>query len=303
MKGARGSATPRSRRPATRGVRLPRRDRHRAGEKGDVRNLTNSVGAHDRFPRGRPTAARSPGSPTPSGEYQLYIGSQDGKGDPRAIKVPGEGFYSAPVWSPDSQKIAYFDNSQSVYWLDVKSGVAKKIASQPIYGPAVIISYAWSPDSKWLAYAMDNQSMITTVYVYSTEQGKSFQVSDGMSDVSDPLFDKCGKYLYFFASTDAGPVKDWFAQSNADMRSTSGIYLAVLQNDLVVAARAGERRREAGGRRGSRTPRSRRPTRAGRQARRPRPEEKRRRRKTRRSASTSRASSIASSICRSRRRR
>ena len=203
------------------------------GEKGDVRNLTNSVGAHDRFPAWSPDGRSLAWVSDTSGEYQLYIGNQDGKGESRAMKVTGEGFYNAPVWSPDSQKIAYFDNSQSVYWLDVKTGVSKKIASQPIYGPVVVISYAWSPDSKWLAYAMDNQSMITTVYVHSTEQGTSFQVSDGLSDVSDPVFDKSGKYLFFFASTDAGPVKDWFAQSNADMRSTSGIYLAVLPNDQV----------------------------------------------------------------------
>jgi tricorn protease len=203
------------------------------GEKGDVRNLTNSVAAHDRFPAWSPDGRSLAWFSDASGEYQLYIGSQDGKGEPRAIKVAGEGFYNAPVWSPDSQKIAYFDNTQSVYWVDVKTGASKKVASQPIYGPVVIISYAWSPDSKWLAYAMDNQSMITTVYVHSIEQAKSFQVSDGLSDVSDPAFDKSGKYLFFFGSTDAGPVKDWFAQSNADMRSTSGIYLAVLSKDQV----------------------------------------------------------------------
>ena len=203
------------------------------GEKGDVRNLTNSVAAHDRYPAWSPDGRSIAWFSDKSGEYQLYIGSQDGKGEPRAIKVMGEGFYQAPVWSPDSQKIAYFDNSQSVYWLDVKSGVSKKIGSQPIYGPVVIISYSWSPDSKWLAYAMDNQAMITTVYVHSIEQAKSFQVSDGLSDVSDPNFDKSGKYLFFFASTDAGPNNDWFAQSSADMRTTSGIYLAVLPNDQV----------------------------------------------------------------------
>src|SRR5918996_5995638 len=79
---------------------------------------------------------------------------------------------------------------------------------------------------------MDNQSNITTVYAHSTEQGKSFQVSDGLSDVSDPVFDRSGKYLYFFASTDAGPVKDWFSQSTFDMRATSNIYVAVLPNDV-----------------------------------------------------------------------
>ena len=202
------------------------------GEKGDVRNLTNSPAAHDRYPAWSPDGRSIAWFSDEGGEYQLHIASQDGKGEPRKIKVQGEGFYRDPTWSPDSQKIAYFDNSLSVYWLDVKSGVSKKIGAQPIYGPVVLVSYSWSPDSKWLAYAMDNNSMITTVYAYSTEQGKSFQISDGLSDVSDPQFDKSGKYLYFFGSTDAGPVKDWFAQSNADMRRTNNIYVAVLQNDL-----------------------------------------------------------------------
>jgi tricorn protease len=203
------------------------------GEKGDVRNLTNSVAAHDRSPSWSPDGRSIAWFSDQSGEYQLYIGSQDGKGEPRAIKVAGEGFYNHPVWSPDSQKIAYWDNSQSVYWVDVSSAVSKKVASQPVYGPNVMISYDWSPDSKWLAYAMNNQANITTVYVHSTEQGKSLQVSDGLSEVRNPVFDKSGKYLFFLASTDAGPVRDWFALSNADMRATSTIYLAVLPNDVV----------------------------------------------------------------------
>jgi tricorn protease len=174
------------------------------GEKGDVRNLTNTVAAHERFPAWSPDGRSIAWFSDATGEYQLYVAAQDGKGQPRAIKVAGEGFYRTPVWSPDSQKIAYFDNSLSVYWLDVKSGTSKKIASQPIYSPVIIISCAWSPDSKWLAYAMDNQAGITTVYAHSTEQTKTFQVSDGLSDVSNPVFDKSGKYLFFFASTDAG---------------------------------------------------------------------------------------------------
>lgn len=202
------------------------------GEKGDVRNLTASVAAHDRSPAWSPDGQSVAWFSDASGEYQLHIGGQDGKGSPRALKVMGEGFYQNPVWSPDSQKIAYFDNSQSVYWLDVKSGVSKKVAQQPIYSPVIVISYEWSPDSKWLAYAMDNEAGITTVYAHSTEQAKSFPVSDGLSDVRSPAFDRSGKYLFFLGSTDAGPVKDWFAQSNADMDATSGIYVAVLRNDL-----------------------------------------------------------------------
>ena len=202
------------------------------GEKGDVRNLTSSVAAHDRSPAWSPDGKSVAWFSDASGEYELNVGVQDGKGVPRVIKIAGEGFYTDPVWSPDSQKIAYYDNSQSVYWLDLKSGVSKKVAQQPTYGPVIVLSYTWSPDSKWIAYAMDNEAGITTVYAFSIEQAKSFQVSDGLSDVRSPAFDKSGKYLFFLGSTDAGPVKDWFAQSNADMNATSGVYLAVLRNDL-----------------------------------------------------------------------
>ena len=60
----------------------------------------------------------------------MHIRSQDGKGDVRKIKVAGAGFYEDPVWSPDSQKISYTDNSWSIYWLDLKTGSSKKIGSE-----------------------------------------------------------------------------------------------------------------------------------------------------------------------------
>ena len=49
---------------------------------------------------------------------------------------------------------------------------------------------------------------------------------------TQPVFDRGGKYLYFFGSTDAGPLLDWFSQASADMRQTRNIYLAVLRKDL-----------------------------------------------------------------------
>ena len=101
----------------------------------------------------------------------------------------------------------------------MKSGASKKIASQPIYGPVVdhqLRVVARLEVARLRAWTTGRRSR--TVYAYSLEQGKSFPVTDGLSDVSEPRFDASGKYLYFLASTDAGPVKDWFAQSNADMR-------------------------------------------------------------------------------------
>jgi tricorn protease len=109
--------------------------------------------------------------------------------------------------------------------------VSKKIAAEPTYGPDKTIGPSWSPDSKWVAYTLNTRTQIRQVHVYSLDQDKSFPVTDGLSDVIDPVFDPSGKYLYMLASTDAGPVRDWFAMSNADMRVTTALYVAVLDKD------------------------------------------------------------------------
>src|SRR6185295_7596142 len=71
------------------------------------------------------------------------------------------------------------------------------------------------------------------IHLYSIGEKKSYPLTDPYTDASQPVFDPNGKYLYFFASTDAGPVEDWFAQSNADLRPSPSIYLAVLPRGVV----------------------------------------------------------------------
>jgi tricorn protease len=201
-------------------------------EKGDVRNLTLSVGIHEREPVWSPDGTRIAYFSDKSGEYQLMVEAQDGRGEPKAIPIEGHGFYESPIWSPDSQRIAYTDNSQSLYCVDLKTGRSKKIASQETYTPSSQLRSAWSPDSKWLAYTIGTRPLVMAVSVYSIDQDKSFAVTDGLAEVTEPVFDRGGKYLYFFGSTDAGPILDWFSQSGSDMRETRNVYITVLRKDL-----------------------------------------------------------------------
>jgi tricorn protease len=203
-------------------------------EKGDFRNITNTVGANERMPVWSPDGKSIAYISAASGEYELYVSSQDGKGEPKRYKIDGAGFYESLVWSPDSQKISFADNSLTLFWIDLKTGAVKKIAQEYYYGPfrSRTTPTVWSPDSQWIAYTLNTTASIQQIHVYSLDQNKSFRVTDGLSEASEPVFDKSGKYLYFFGSTDAGPVKNWFDQSNADMRMTSAIYLAVLRKDL-----------------------------------------------------------------------
>src|SRR5262245_30329765 len=66
------------------------------------------------------------------------------------------------------------------------------------------------------------------IFIYSLADGKSFQLTDGMSDAISPAFDASGKYLYFLASTDYGPRTGWLEMSSIDRPVRRSIYLAVL---------------------------------------------------------------------------
>jgi tricorn protease len=202
-------------------------------EKGDPRNITRTTGVHERSPAWSPDGKQIAYFSDAGGEYQLHIAAQDGKGEVQQYRVEGHGFLEEPKWSPDGKKISYRDNSWSLYVFDIAAGTSTKICSEPKYGPDSLrgLHHNWSPDSAWLAYTVNTPAMIQQAFVYNVQAGTSHPVSDGMSEVSEPCFDASGDYLYFLASTDAGPVKHWFAMSNADVEASSQIYLVVLRDD------------------------------------------------------------------------
>lgn len=204
-------------------------------EKGDYRNITNTPGAHEKYPAWSPNGRSIAYFSDASGEYELHIRSQDSKGAARIYKLNGAGFYALPKWSPDSKKIDFVDNGRNLYILDLATGAIKKVDADELYTPGVFrdISGDWSADSKWIAYTKVTGTQYQRVYVYSVDQQSSYPVTDGLSDASEPHFDRNGKFLYFFASTDAGPVINWFDQSNIDFRRTNTLYLVTLQNQTL----------------------------------------------------------------------
>ena len=168
-------------------------------EKGDARNLTNTSGAHERSPAWSPDGKTIAYFSDAGGEYQLVLAPQTGKGETRKIKLTGNGFYFDPVWSRDSKKLLYRDNAQSIYWLDVASGKITRIVEPKNGLGRGLKPSSWSPDSKWVTYAMNTPAQISRVFVYSLEQNKSFPVTDGLTEATEPVFDAGGKYLYFLS--------------------------------------------------------------------------------------------------------
>lgn len=202
-------------------------------EKGDPVNLTQSPGAHDKYPAWSPDGTHIAWFTDQGGEYGINLHNTE-TGNNRMIALDGAGFYFHIHWSPDSKHLVFSDNSRSIYLMDVALGEVSTISQDYFYGPGVSrdLFGDWSPDAKWIAYTQITSSSYQTVFLYSLAEGKSYPVTDGLSNATSPAFDASGKYLYFLASTDAGPVVNWFDQSNQDMRATQNVYMAILNKDL-----------------------------------------------------------------------
>jgi tricorn protease len=199
-------------------------------EKGDVRNLTHSPGVADRDPAWSPDGKTVAYFSDESGEYELHLTAQTGLGETRKFKLgAAPSFYYTPTWSPDSKRIAYTDKRKNLWYIDLDSGSSTKVDTDPLAlgrPPAP----SWSPDAKWLAYTRSLKSSVGAVFLYSLDTGKKHQVTDGMSDVGRAEFDRGGKYLYFTASTDAGPLT-FGSMSSFNRARTSAVYVLVLSKD------------------------------------------------------------------------
>jgi len=198
-------------------------------EKGDPRNLTNTPGAMERYPSWSPDGNRIAYFSDESGEYQLYLRTQNGASDSVKISLGDKpGYYYQPIWSPDSKKIAYRDNHLNLWYVDIEAKRPVKVATDYYLGSEPHPS--WSPDSKWIAYSLQLPSHLASIQLYSLDTAKATQVTDGMSDARMPVFDKDGKYLYFSASTDSGPSFEQDLHSGI-AQVTRSVYLVVLSKN------------------------------------------------------------------------
>jgi len=201
---------------------------------GDVVNHTQTPGIHEKYPSWSPNGLQLAYFSDESGEYALHLKTLS-NGNVKKIKLDGAGFYAFPHWSPNNRKIAFVDNSRTLYIADVSSGSIIKVAADELYHPGVFreLFGSWSKDSKWVSYTIITDTNFKQAFAYSIDQKKSYPLSDGLSNVSEPVFDASGKYVFMLASTDAGPVVNWFDQSNQDMKMSNAIYLVTLQKEQV----------------------------------------------------------------------
>jgi tricorn protease len=202
-------------------------------EKGAIRNLTRTPDVSEIDPAWSPDGNWIAYFSDESGEYALHVRSQDGLSEAKKISLGDPpSFYYSPTWSPNSRKIAYSDKRLNLWYVDLEKKTPVKIDVNTYAGPFQDPNPNWSPDSRWIAYNKELPNHLHAIFIYSLEQARSYQVTDGMSDALFPQFDQEGKYLYFTASTDVALSNGWLDMSSLRRPVTRSVYLAVLRKDL-----------------------------------------------------------------------
>ncbi|PYI89142.1 MAG: protease [Verrucomicrobia bacterium] len=207
-------------------------------QEGSARNLSKTSNAHERDAVWSPDGKWIAYNSDATGENELYVRSQDGKGQPQQITSGADTYYYRPVWSPDSKKLLWSDRLQRLRYVDVASKTVTQVDQDK---DGEIQSYDWSPDSQWIAWARPEPNDLPRVYLFSTADKKPVAVTDEWYASSNVRFSDDGKYLLFSSARDFKPIfgDEEFANIYRDMQR---IYLITLakETESPLAPRSDE---------------------------------------------------------------
>lgn len=201
-------------------------------EKGDARNISNSPGSHERFPAWSPNGKWVSYLSDKNGKYQLVLRDQKGMAAETYIDLGTGLFYFEPTWSPDSKKLFFNDAHLNLYYVDVATKKVVLVDSDKLASitgrTRNHFEPSWSSDSNWIAYTKALNNGVDAIFMYNLDTQKSHQVTDGMSEVSQPVFSNDGKYLFFTASTDIGLTNSGLHMSAYDRGPNYNVYAILL---------------------------------------------------------------------------
>ena len=167
--------------------------------KGAFRNISQTPAAREIAASWSPDGKSIAYLSDASGEYEIYVRDGSGNGAPRRVSSGGDIWLDPPIWSPDSQMLAFTDERHRLRIIDVASG---KITQADIGTFGELDNPAWSPDSRFIAYEKTGAARLPTIWVYALDTGKAEQLLADTAPNTSPAFDPKGRYLYFVSSRD-----------------------------------------------------------------------------------------------------
>jgi tricorn protease len=196
-------------------------------KEGTPRNLTKTSNAHERDAVWSPDGKWIAYNSDVTGENELFVRAQDGKGDAVQLTSNADTYYYAAKWSSDSKKLLWSDRLQRLRFVDVTTKTVTQV-DQDKWGEIEIFN--WSPDSQWIAWGRPEENGLPRVYLYSLANKQQTAVTDNWYGSGEPIFSDDGKYLLLSSARDFKPSlgDEEFANIYRDMER---VYLVTLAKE------------------------------------------------------------------------
>lgn len=196
-------------------------------EHGSPRALTDTSGVREHAAAWSPDGQFIAWFSDRSGEYELVIADQYGV-EQSTIALAGKGFYDELSWSPDNKRLMFTDSSQQLWVANRENQTTRIIDANKRVHPEWQMMASWSPDSAYIAYTKQGVNFFRTLYLYSVNERQTYQLTDGMAEVTWPVWSDNSEVLYFLGSTDYGPKSPWLDMSSISFTPTYQLYYALL---------------------------------------------------------------------------
>jgi len=197
-------------------------------EKGPIRNLTNSSNAHDKWARWSPDGKKIAFLSDLTGEDQVYLISQDGKGKPEQLTSEFKAMLYSPEWAPNGKRLAFSDKNGKLYVLTIADKQIMAIADDE---HGMINDYAWSANGGHLAFSMADSNHYRSIYIWSVIDGKLRRVTDAYYNEHNPVWDTDGNYLYYLSERQFAPQISTIEWNFATNHQTN-IFALALRKDV-----------------------------------------------------------------------
>ena len=205
-------------------------------KEGVTLNLTATPGAREKDAVWSPDGEKIACISDRDGEYQLYVQDADRVTKPKQLTHFKTGYRHTLRWSPDSKRIAFTDQTLTLYYVDVNGGQPVRVDKADFENVDVsvdlkpIYDFAWSPDSRYLAYSKMDSTLVNKLYVYSLDEKRVRCVSEGLFNDFHPVFTKDGQHLLFISNRRFDPTYGDFEWEMV-YKKMAGIYALTLRKD------------------------------------------------------------------------
>lgn len=193
-------------------------------ESGEIRAIAPMSGTRSKDASWSPDGKQIAFISDRGGEEAIYVVSATGTEAPVLVAESKRRLLRHPVWSADSQYLAFATNAEDLWVVNVATHNLEKVA-EATYGE--FGDYQFSPDGKWLAYSRPENFNVSSLYLYSIAGKQTTRLTGVPTRDHHPVFDPTGKYLYFFGERSLTPSYDGF-DFQRNFNRTTRIYAITL---------------------------------------------------------------------------